>query len=72
VLLGEPAAALDASRLLEEQGFLVVAIRPPTVPEGTARLRLTFTAQHPDDAIERLAALVRTRILPQATVSAAQ
>jgi 8-amino-7-oxononanoate synthase len=72
VLLGEPAAALDASRLLEEQGFLVVAIRPPTVPEGTARLRLTFTAQHPDDAIERLAELVRARILPHAAVTSAQ
>jgi 8-amino-7-oxononanoate synthase len=72
VLLGEPTAALDASRLLEEQGFLVVAIRPPTVPEGTGRLRLTFTAQHPDDAIERLAELVRARILSKAPVSAAQ
>ncbi len=47
--------ALAASRLLEEHGFLVAAIRPPTVPPGTARLRLTFTAQHPDDEIERLA-----------------
>ena len=50
-----PEAALEASRLLEEQGFLVVAIRPPTVPAGTARLRFTFTAQHPDAEIERLA-----------------
>src|SRR5262249_20118889 len=54
VLLGEAEAALKASRLLEDHGFLVVAIRPPTVPAGTARLRLTFTAQHPDDEIERL------------------
>jgi 8-amino-7-oxononanoate synthase len=68
-LLGEAEAALAASRLLEEHGFLVVAIRPPTVPVGTARLRLTFTAQHPDAEIERLADLIRTRILAQATTA---
>jgi 8-amino-7-oxononanoate synthase len=69
VLLGEAEAALKASRLLEDHGFLVVAIRPPTVPEGTARLRLTFTAQHPDDEVERLAEVMRTRILAHAPVS---
>src|SRR5262245_65915051 len=72
VLLGEAEAALAASALLEDHGFLVVAIRPPTVPVGTARLRLTFTAQHPDTEIERLAYLVRTRILARAAASAAQ
>ena len=69
VLLGEAEAALKASRLLEDHGFLVVAIRPPTVPEGTARLRLTFTAQHPDDEVERLAEVMRTRILAHAPAS---
>ena len=63
VVLGTAEAALAGSALLEENGFLVTAIRPPTVPPGTARLRLTFTAQHPDDEIERLADIVRTRIL---------
>jgi len=72
VLIGEPEAALTASRLLQAEGFLVVAIRPPTVPKGTARLRLTFTAQHPDHEVERLAELVRTRILTRAPAAATQ
>ena len=66
IVLGKPEAALSASRLLEELGFLVTAIRPPTVPPGTARLRLTFTARHPDDEIERLAQIIRTQILARA------
>ena len=63
IVIGDEQAALAASRQLEDEGFLVVAIRPPTVPAGTARLRLTFTAQHPDDEILRLAEIVRERIL---------
>jgi 8-amino-7-oxononanoate synthase len=63
VVIGAAEAALAASRLLAEEGFLVVPIRPPTVPEGTARLRLTFSARHPDTEIARLAEIVRTRIL---------
>lgn len=59
IILGEPEAALDASRRLEAEGFLVVAIRPPTVPAGTARLRLAFSAGQPDEEIARLAGLVR-------------
>jgi 8-amino-7-oxononanoate synthase len=65
IVIGEAEAALQASRMLADAGFLVVAIRPPTVPEGTARLRLSFTALHPDAEIERLAEIVRTRILPR-------
>ena len=63
VLLGSPERALAASRLLEEEGFLVTAIRPPTVPDGTARLRLTFSAGHDDADIERLAGILRERVL---------
>jgi 8-amino-7-oxononanoate synthase len=63
VVVGAAEAALAASQLLEENGFLVTAIRPPTVPQGTSRLRFTFTAQHPDEEIARLADLVRGRIL---------
>jgi 8-amino-7-oxononanoate synthase len=63
LIIGEAQAALDASKLLEAEGFLAVAIRPPTVPDGTARLRFSFSAAHPDEAIARLAELVRTRVL---------
>ncbi|MBK5959886.1 8-amino-7-oxononanoate synthase [Rhodoplanes elegans] len=63
VLVGEAEAALAASRMLAEEGYLVVAIRPPTVPAGTARLRLTFTPAHPDQDVERLADLVRERVV---------
>ena len=62
VIIGDEQATLDASDMLMDEGFLGVAIRPPSVPAGTARLRLTFTAQHPDDEIARLARLVRERI----------
>ncbi len=62
VILGEADATLAASRRLAEAGFSVVAIRPPTVPVGTARLRIAFSAGHPDDEIARLAAeVVRLR-----------
>ena len=66
VLIGAPEDALAAARLLEAEGFLVVAIRPPTVPDGTARLRFAFTALHDDADVERLADLVRTRVLRSA------
>jgi 8-amino-7-oxononanoate synthase len=66
VVIGEAEAALAASLLLEAEGYLAVAIRPPTVPEGTARLRFSFSAVHPDVEITRLADIVRTRILRNA------
>jgi 8-amino-7-oxononanoate synthase len=63
VVVGEADAALAASRMLEAEGFLVVPIRPPTVPNGTARLRFSFTPGHSDAEIERVADLVRTQVL---------
>ena len=63
VIVGDEEATLVASRMLADKGYLAVAIRPPSVPPGTARLRLTFTAQHPDEHIARLADIVRERIL---------
>lgn len=59
VIIGSAGAALNASQRLEEAGFLVTAIRPPTVPEGTSRLRLTFSAVHKDEDIARLSAEIR-------------
>ena len=63
LLLGTAERALAAQAVLEGEGFLVAAIRPPTVPEGTARLRFAFTACHAPDDIDRLAQLVHDRIL---------
>ena len=55
LILGTPEATLAASAALAEAGFLATAIRPPTVPEGTARLRFAVSALHPDAEILRLA-----------------
>jgi 8-amino-7-oxononanoate synthase len=63
VIVGKSDAALAASNILRDNGFLVVAIRPPTVAADTARLRFAFTAQHQDSDIDRLAELVRTHVL---------
>jgi 8-amino-7-oxononanoate synthase len=63
VIIGDEEPTMRASQLLADEGFLVSGIRPPTVKRGTARLRFTFTAQHPPAEIERLAAIVRNRIL---------
>lgn len=59
IVIGTAEAALAAQRALEERGFLAVAIRPPTVPAGTARLRLSFSAAHREEDVEALAEAVR-------------
>jgi 8-amino-7-oxononanoate synthase len=61
VILGSAQAALDAQAALETQGLLAMAIRPPTVPKGAARLRLAFSAAHDFADIDRLAAAVRAQ-----------
>ncbi len=66
VIIGAEEATLAASQMLADEGYLAAAIRPPTVAAGTARLRLTFTTQHPDVAIERLADIVREKVLVRA------
>ena len=54
LLLGSNAAALAAQAALEDHGLLCIAIRPPTVPEGTARLRLVLRRDLPDETVEQL------------------
>jgi 8-amino-7-oxononanoate synthase len=52
--LGDDARALGAMAMMEEAGLLAVAIRPPTVPKGASRLRLTLSAAHSAQAVDRL------------------
>jgi 8-amino-7-oxononanoate synthase len=54
LIVGESAAALAASDALRQRGLLISAIRPPTVPRGSARLRITFSASHTEAQIDRL------------------
>lgn len=54
LIMGESERALAASRTLRARGILVPAIRPPTVPEGSARLRVTFCANHTEAQVDRL------------------
>jgi 8-amino-7-oxononanoate synthase len=54
IILGGPARALRAAAELEERGVLVTAIRPPTVPKDTARLRVTLSAAHEEADVDRL------------------
>jgi len=55
LLVGEDADAVAMSGQLKDLGFFVPAIRPPTVPEGTARLRITLSASHSHEQIAQLA-----------------
>ncbi len=64
VLLQTPDRAVQVARQLEQEGFLVAAIRPPTVPEGTSRLRITLSSGHTADDVERLVAALRRILKP--------
>jgi 8-amino-7-oxononanoate synthase len=54
LILGTAERAVAAARSLRAAGFLVPAIRPPTVPAGSARLRITFSSAHAERQIDRL------------------
>ncbi|WP_024298224.1 8-amino-7-oxononanoate synthase [Methylomicrobium lacus] len=54
ILLGDSRKAMAFSEALLDAGILVGAIRPPTVPQGSARLRVTFSAAHEDAQVDRL------------------
>jgi len=59
VVLREEALALEASRRMRERGWFVRAIRPPTVPQGTSRLRVSLTAAHTEDQVDGFLADLR-------------
>ena len=61
VVIGADGAALEAQAELEQAGLLAVAIRPPTVPEGTARLRLVLRRDLPEKTLERLLQILPSR-----------
>lgn len=64
VMAGEEARALRAMSALQDEGILAVAVRPPTVPPGSSRLRISLTARHSADDVDRLAEAV-IRIMRQ-------
>jgi 8-amino-7-oxononanoate synthase len=69
VLIGASADALDISRSLEANGFFVPAIRPPTVPNGEARLRVTLSAMHSENDVEQLLTALAAALDMQRTSS---
>ncbi|MBN1815781.1 MAG: 8-amino-7-oxononanoate synthase [Sedimentisphaerales bacterium] len=60
LILGEAQKAMDVSQALFKQGFLVSAIRPPTVPPGSSRLRISVQADHTTEQIDRLCQAIQT------------
>jgi len=54
LMIGDSENAVCISNKLFDEGLLVSAIRPPTVPEGSARLRITLTAAHTKEQVDRL------------------
>ena len=62
IIVGDAGRALAISSAVEAKGFLVGAIRPPTVPPGTSRLRVTFSATHADADVETLAGVIGTAL----------
>lgn len=60
ILIGESKKTVEFSRLLLEKGLFIQAIRPPSVPQGSARLRLTVTAAHKRQDLERALEIIGT------------
>ena len=54
MIIGDAPRAVRLSEALQARGILISAIRPPTVPEGTARLRITFSATHTEAQVDQL------------------
>jgi 7-keto-8-aminopelargonate synthetase-like enzyme len=64
IILGPDTAALQASQHLRAKGFFVQAIRPPTIPEGTARLRITLSANHNTSDVQALSSALAPILFP--------
>lgn len=60
VVIGDDADVLAVAKSLEQQGLLVAAVRPPTVPKGSGRLRITFSAEHTEQHVEQLLAALES------------
>jgi 8-amino-7-oxononanoate synthase len=54
IMIGDTARAMALSDALEQEGIFIGAIRPPTVPQGSARLRVTLSATHSEQQVDRL------------------
>ena len=67
LVLGDAQTAMNAALGLEQHGLLVTAIRPPTVPVGSARLRITLSAAHEEEHVDRLLDALETLRLTPAT-----
>lgn len=65
ILIGESRKAVDVSAFLTKEGLWVGAIRPPTVPEGSSRLRVTFSAEHRIEQVDRLLNALDQAVLRQ-------
>ena len=59
LVIGQDADALRVAKGLQDRGFDIRAVRPPTVPEGTARLRITTGAHQEEDDVEALVVALR-------------
>lgn len=59
VVLGDEHRTLQAADALRQRGLLVVAVRPPTVPRGASRLRVTLSCEHTDEEVELLVEAIR-------------
>lgn len=67
ILLGDSETALQATELLRQHGLWITAIRPPTVPEGTARLRITISCEHHQNDIDQLITVLRSDAMRKLT-----
>jgi 8-amino-7-oxononanoate synthase len=69
LVMGSEMAALNAAESLLSQGLLTLPIRPPTVPRGTSRLRITLSSEHTDEEVERLLRAIRNCPLARTSAS---